>query len=57
VEVLEQPRAALHGFTRATTLPTTDVNFGTLTQVTTPVAKNMDHDHAYLRAGLGQLWS
>jgi hypothetical protein len=50
VEVLDQPRAALHGFTRATT----DVNF---TQATTPVAKNMDHDHAYLRAGLGQLWS
>jgi hypothetical protein len=57
VEILDQPRAALHGFTRATTLPMTDVNFGTLTQATTLVAKNTDHDHAYLRAGLGQLWS
>lgn len=44
-------------FTNSTNLPTTDCNFGTLTQTATLAARNLDHDHCYVRAFVGQLFT
>lgn len=44
-------------FTHVTNLPTTDCNFGTFTQTAAAGARNLDHDHCYLRAVLGQLFT
>jgi hypothetical protein len=44
-------------FTNSTNLPTTDCNFGTLTQAASASARILEHDHCYLRAFLGQLFT